>query len=256
GNRISGLTRAGEEVVAIARRMLHDSENIRRVGDEHSKGGKGRLVIATTHIHARYVLRSVIEKFTKKHLDVSLALRQGTPAQIAQWVAAGEADLGFSGKPPVEPPDVVFLACGELRRSVMVLRDHPLLRKKKKLTLEELATYPLITLDTSFTGGWAVMQAFANAGLTPNVVLSATDADVVKSYVELGLGIAILPSIACEAERDHLIASIDANHLFPATVTQIELRRGTYLRSYMIDFISMVYPRWNRESVERALASP
>lgn len=254
GNRIVGTTPAGAEIVAMARQTLLDAENIRRISGEHVQRDTGRLVVATTHIHARYVLRPVIAQFIKKYAQVALVLRQGSPAQIEQWVACGEADLGVGATSPAPMRELVFLRCGELQRSVLAPKKHPL-HAVRKLTLPTLAEYPLITLDSSFSGGWAVLNAFAVAGITPNVVLTATDADVIKSYVGLGLGIAVLPTITYEPERDRHLAAIDAHKLFTPTVTQVQLRRGAYLQAYMVDFITMLYPQWTRHSIARALSA-
>ncbi|MDB5957962.1 LysR substrate-binding domain-containing protein [Ramlibacter sp.] len=253
GNRITGTTPAGAQIVDMARRTLQCAENIRRIGGEHAKSDNLRLVVATTHIHARYVLRPVISQYIRKHPQVELVLRQGSPAQIEQWVASGEADLGVGGNTPDPLRELVFLPCGELQRSVLTPREHPL-RHVRKLTLAALARYPLITLDVNFSGGWAVINGFASAGVTPNIVLTATDADVIKSYVELGLGVAVLPTITYEPERDRKLAAIDASHLFKPTVTQVQLRRGSYLQSHLTDFITTTHARWSRNSIADALA--
>jgi LysR family transcriptional regulator, cys regulon transcriptional activator len=252
GNRITGLTKMGGEVIVVARRMLGDAGAVKQIGAEHTHQTKGRLVIATTHVHARYVLQPVIRRFMEKYADVSLVLRQGSPTQIAEWIATGEADLGFSGNPPEPHAQVIGLPCGSLIRSVILMADHPLTREGR-LTLEAIARYAILTLDRSFAGGAAVTEAFAAAGIQPNIVLSAIDADVIKSYVELGIGIAILPSVVHDPVRDPLLRALDAGHLFAPTVTHIQVRRGKYLRSYMGDFIEMVDARWDRTSVDRAL---
>ena len=251
GNRIVGVTEPGQAILNVARRMLGDAEILRRIGEEFTQRKK-RLVVATTHIYARYVLRSVIEDYMRLHPDVQLALRQGNPAQIAQWVAAGDADIGVSSEPPEPIRAIALLPCSSLQRSVITRTKHPLL-KEKRLTLAKLAGYPLLTLDQSFPGGAAVMHAFGKARIEPNIVLSAIDADVIKTYVELGLGIAILPSIAYEPSRDRRLAAIDAGHLFEPTTTHIAIRRDSYLRDYMYDFILMVAPNWNREAIDRVI---
>jgi LysR family cys regulon transcriptional activator len=255
GNRITGLTEAGGEVLGVARRMLLDAEHLKRIGDEHTHRTEGRLVVATTHIQARYMLRDVIQRFTKHYPEVRLALRQGSPAQIAQWVVSGEADIGIAGRPPESPPEVVFLAGEPVERCVIALRGHPLVQSRTPITLEDIAAYPIITLDASFAGGWAVREAFQAAGIEPNIVLSAIDVDVIKTYAELGLGVAIVPLVAYEPARDRQLAMRSAEGLFAPTVSQIELRRGNYLRSYMVDFIGMVQPRWDRAAIEKALRS-
>jgi LysR family transcriptional regulator, cys regulon transcriptional activator len=249
---VMGVTEPGQAILEVARRMLQDAENLRKIGADFTERSRGRLVIATTHIHARYVLREVIEAFIKRHPAVQLVLRQGSPAETAALVAGGEADIGISSEPSQKIPALVMLACRKLERSVIAPRRHPLLREKR-LTLKTIAQYPIITLDQSLVGGSAVLRAFAEAGIEPNIVLTAIDADVIKSYVELGLGIAILPTIAYEAGRDRNLCAIDAKRLFEPTITQIELRRDNYLRSYMYDFITSVAPAWTREAIDRSL---
>jgi LysR family cys regulon transcriptional activator len=253
GNRITRLTEAGAEVLGVARRMLLDAANLRRIGDDHTHPTEGRLVVATTHIQARYMLRDVIHRFIQRYPDVRLALRQGSPAQIAQWVVSGEADIGIAGRPPDSPPEVVFLPGESVERCLIALRGHPLMLSRKRLTLKDIAAWPIITLDASFAGGSAVAEAFEAAGIEPNIVLSAIDVDVIKAYAELGLGVAIVPTIAYEAARDQQLAMRRAAGLFPPTVSQIELRRGRHLRRYMLEFIGMVQPRWDEAAIEKAL---
>lgn len=251
GNRIVGVTEPGRAILEVARRMVQDADNLRRIGEDFTAKDAGRLVVATTHMHARYVLRDVIRDFIRRHPRVQLVLRQASPAQTAQLVASGEADIGVSSQPPESVSELVMLPCYELHRSVITPKGHPLL-KEKRLTLRSIARYPLITLDQSFFGGSAVLRAFEQAGIRPNIVLSAIDADVVKTYVELGLGIAILPSIAYERQRDVRLRAIDAARLFAPTIACIELRRENYLRSYMLDFIRRIAPQWNAEAIAQA----
>jgi LysR family cys regulon transcriptional activator len=251
GNRIVGVTEPGQTILEVARRMLHDAENLKRIGEDFTAKDTGRLVIATTHIHARYVLRRVIRDFIGRHPEVRLVLRQGSPSQTARLVASGEADIGVSSAPPEPVHDLVMLPCYKLERSVIIRKQHPLL-KEKRVTLKAIAKYPIITFDQSFVGGSAVMRAFEAAKIKPNIVLSAIDADVIKTYVELGLGIAILPSIAYEQRRDRNLRAIDASALFEPTITRIELRRESYLRGYMYDFIQLLAPQWDREAIDAA----
>lgn len=248
GNRIVGVTEPGHAILNVARRMLGDADILRRIGEEFMQRKKP-LVIATTHIYARYVLRSVIKDFMRRHPDVQLTLRQGNPSQIAQWVAAGDADIGVSSEPPEPIRALALLPCSSLQRSVITRTQHPLLREKR-LTLARLSAYPILTLDQSFPGGAAVLRAFGKAGIEPNIVLSAIDADVIKTYVELGLGIAILPSIAYEPSRDRRLKAIDASHLFEPTVTHVAIRRDGYLRDHMYDLIQMIAPNWGRAEID------
>jgi LysR family cys regulon transcriptional activator len=252
GNRITGLTKMGGEVVVVARRMLGDAGAVKQIGAEHTHQTKGRMVIATTHVHARYVLKPMIRRFMEKYADVSLVLRQGAPTQIAEWIASGEADLGFSGNPPEPFAQIIGLPCGSHTRGVILPADHPLCRTLP-LTLEAIARYPILTLDRTFAGGAAVTDAFAAAGIQPNIVLSAIDADVIKAYVELGIGIAILPTVAHDPVRDPNLRALDAGHLFAPLVPHLQIRRGKYLRSYMEEFVEMVDPRWDRAALDRVL---
>jgi LysR family cys regulon transcriptional activator len=252
GNRIVGVTEPGRSILEVARRMLHDADNLRNIGADYTQKGTGRLVVATTHIHARYVLQAVIRNFMRTHPQVQLVLRQGSPSQIAELVASGEADLGISSEPSETVHELVMLPCARLERSVITQPGHPLLREKK-LTLKAIAGYPIITLDQSFAGGSAVLRTFDGARIRPNIVLSAIDADVIKTYVELGLGIAILPAVAYEPARDRKLRAIDASGLFEPTITRIEMRRGSYLRDYMYDFIGRVARRWDRQTIEKMM---
>ena len=252
GNRVVGVTEPGEAILAVARRMLQDADSVRKIGEDFSRKTRGRMVVATTHIHARYVLRDFIRDFIRRHPAVTLMLRQGSPSQVARLVAAGEADIGVSSEPPGQPvPDLVSLPCLKLERSVVTPPRHPLL--KEKLTLKAIAKYPIVTYDPSYVGGSAVARAFEKAGIEPNVVLTAIDADVIKAYVELGLGIAIVPTVAYEPGRDRNLRALDARRLFDPTVTRIEIRRDAWLRSYMYDFITALAPDWDREAIDRMI---
>jgi LysR family transcriptional regulator, cys regulon transcriptional activator len=252
GNRILGLTAAGEAIIQSARRMLWEADNLLRTTAEFTREGGGRLVIATTHMYARYVLRPVIEAFMPAHPHVRLALRQGAPSTIAEWVAAGEADLGISGRTEAPHDELVFLPSTRLERSLFTPKNHPLLRESA-LTLRKIASFPLITLDAGTEGGRTVMHAFAQAGHSPNVVLTAIDADVVKAYVEAGLGVAVLLSVAYEPQRDRALRVIDAARLFEPTEPQVVLRRGKYLSEAMYDFIRRVAPGWSGSAIDAAL---
>ena len=252
GNRIVGLTAVGEAIIDAARRTLWEAQNLQRITEEFTQKGSGRLVIATTHMYARYVLRPVIKDFIHSHPHVHLVLRQGIPSMIAEWVAAGEADMGIAGKSLDVHDELLFLAGEALHRSVIVPKRHPLL-KEKRLSLKAIAQFPIVTLDQSLEGGRTAMNAFQAAKLTPNIVLSALDADVVKSYVELGLGVAVLLTVAFEPDRDRELRSIDVAQLFQPTIFHIVLRQGKYLPGYMYDFIERLTPKWNRRAIDAAL---
>jgi LysR family transcriptional regulator, cys regulon transcriptional activator len=252
GNRILGLTAAGEAMIDAARRTLWEAQNLQRITEEFTKKGSGRLVIATTHMYARYVLLPVIKDFIRTHADVQFVLRQGIPSAIVDWVASGEADIGIRGKSEEPHDELLFMPIAELNRSLIVPRDHPLMAEGP-LTLQAIAEFPIVTLDRSLEGGRIVADAFEAAGITPSVALSALDADVLKSYVEVGLGIAILLSVAYEPDRDRELRAIAADHLFGPTTPNVVLRYGKYLPGYMYDFIERLAPQCSRQAIDAAM---
>jgi LysR family transcriptional regulator, cys regulon transcriptional activator len=254
GNRISTLTEPGRVVVEIARRILRDVENIRSVGAEHADTNKGTLTVATTHVHARYVLMPILQRFRQRFPKVRLSVRQGNPDQIVQFVSAGGADLGLATAPTEEPPMLAGLPCYRFRRCVLVPKQHPLL-KKKRITLVDMAAYPMINLDVSFASGVSVMSTFHANGIAPDVVLTATDAEVIKAYVAAGLGIATLPEIAFNPKRDAALTTIDARHLFPPNISYIWLQRHLYLRGYAAEFIRMLSATWTPTMIGRFMRS-
>jgi LysR family transcriptional regulator, cys regulon transcriptional activator len=254
GNRISALTEAGRAVVEIARRTLRDIENIRSVGAEYADANRGTLSVATTHVHARYILMPVAQRFRQHFSNVRLSIRQGNPDQIIQLVTAGGADLGLASAPTEEAPALVRLPCYRFRRCVLVPKRHPLL-KKRRITLVDMAAYPMINLDASFASGVSVMSTFQANGITPNVVLTATDAEVIKAYVAAGLGIATLPEIAFDPKQDAALATIKARHLFPPNISYVWVHRHLYLRGYAFEFIRMLSATWTRAMIDRFMRS-
>jgi LysR family cys regulon transcriptional activator len=252
-NKILELTPHGREILTSARRIVRELHNIRSASDDSTAAARGAFTVATTHTQARYSLPRVIRQFKSEFPHVQLSLRQGTPVQCVELVARGAVDIAICTETPDAPDDIVGIPSYRLNRSVVVPRGHPLL-KVKPLTLEAVARYPIITYDEGFSGRWVLDRAFSDRGLAPNVVLSAIDADVSKAYVEMGLGIAILATIAFDARRDSQLRSIDARHLFPASTLRVAVRRHAYLRPYMLAFIGMFAPRLAPVSIERALA--
>lgn len=254
GNRISSLTEPGRAVVEIARRILRDVENIRSVGADHADANNGTLTVATTHVHARYILMPVVQHFRQRFPSVHLSIRQGNPDHIVQLVNAGGADLGLASAPTEETPMLVRLPCYRFRRCVLVPKRHPLL-KKKRITLADVAAYPMINLDVSFASGVSVMSTFQAKGIAPNVVLTATDADVIKAYVAAGLGIATLPEVAFDSTQDAALTAIKARHLFPPNISYVWVHRHLYLRGYAFEFIRMLSTRWTRAMIDRFMRS-
>jgi len=252
GNRILGLTPPGEEVYAVAQRMLSDALNLKKIGEEFSAKNEGSLVVATTHLHAGYVLPKIIKKFSELYPHVTVSLRQSDPYQVANWIISGEADIGISATFDESPEELILFPYSTIERSILVPEGHPLV-KLKKMTLEKIAQYSIISLDANLAGGSGIKQVFENNGLKPNFVLSATDTDVIKTYVNIGHGIAIIPTIAYEKNRDKGLMILDASGLFPSIPIFIQVRRGKYLRHYMEDFITMVCPNWNGEHLNGVL---
>lgn len=254
GKRIVKITPPGQLIIQTAVRMLRDADNLKKIAQEFTNEASGTLTIATTHTQARYSLPPVIKRFTARYPKVKLILRQGNPTQIATLVSSGEADIGIATEALEQYPELVMLPCYQWNRCIVVPPKHPLL-KLKKLTLEAINQYPIITYDFAFTGRTKINQAFANRGLEPNVVLTAIDSDVIKTYVELGLGVGILANMAFDAKRDKNLRSIDASHLFEASTTRIGISRNSYIRSYIFDFIEMFAPHLDHASVQAKLES-
>ncbi len=252
GKRITDITEPGRIVLDIAERMLRDADNLRTVGREFNAGGSGTLVIATTHTQARYALPPVIARFTQRYPQVRLTLREGSPAHIASLLRDGAADLGIATESDAEFAGLVTLPCAQWTRSVITPLKHPLLGAGP-LTLEKIAAYPLITYDFAFTPESPIKRAFDAANIRPNVVLTAVAADVIKAYVEMGMGIGILAKMAFDPARDHGVRLINADHLFEPSTTRIALRRDSYLRGYAYDFIELFAPHLKRGTVEATM---
>ena len=255
GKRLASLTPAGEIVVATARRALREIANLKRVGEEFRDEDRGSISIATTHTQARYVLPKVLREFATRFPKVKVVLHQGNPQQVAAQTARGDVDLGIATEALADFPELVTLPCYEWNRVVLVPQRHPLTRMKP-LTLEALAKFPIVTYDFSFTGRSAINAAFASRGLEPNVVLTALDADVIKTYVELGMGVGIVAQMAYDPARDTAFEKLDADHLFASSITRLGLRRGVFLRGYVYAFITLFAPQYGRAAVDAALEAP
>jgi len=251
GKRLTGLTEPGSHVLPIIERMLLESSNLRQAGQEFVAQQSGLLSVAATHSQARYALPVAVQEFRQQFPNVKLHLHQGSPKQIAQMLIDGEADVGIATEALGDYPQLVALPCYRWTHSVIVPRGHALL--DAPLTLEGLARHPLITYDSGFTGRSRIDQAFAQRGLAPNIVLAAMDADVIKTYVQLGMGVGIVAGVAYEAERDTQLGAIDAGRLFGINLTKLAVRRGNYLRRYVHAFIASFAPTLTRAVVEKAL---
>jgi LysR family transcriptional regulator, cys regulon transcriptional activator len=252
GKRVVDVTTPGHVVVDIVERVLQDIENLKQVGREFRDQAAGTLTIATTHTQARYSLPRVVSAFKQQYPNVRLTLKQGSPPQLAEMVMAGEADIAIATEALDQYPKLLALAGYQWRHCVVVPELHPLL-KEKRVTLEMLARYPIITYDTAFAGRSHIDEAFRAQGLAPDIVLSAVDSDVIKTYVELGLGIGIIAVVAFEENRDRLLRAIEVGHLFGTMTTRIAVRRGTTLRGYGYVFIELFSPLLKRAVIDAAL---
>lgn len=252
GKRVVDVTQPGRVILDIAERILQDTENLKQVAREFGSEGIGSFTIATTHTQARYALPPVIARFSQRYPKVRLSLRQGSPQHIAELVETGEADLAIATEAAGFYDKLVLLPCFQWNRCVITPLKHPLL-KDQQLTLEAIARYPIVTYDFAFTGDSPIKRAFDNKGITPNVVLTAIDADVIKAYVEMGLGIGILAKMAFDPARDMGLRLIDASHLFEPSTTRIAVRPHAYLRGYVYDFIELFAPHLKRAVVDATL---
>ena len=251
GRNLSRVTPAGQQVIDRAVRILREVQNIKRLSDEFKDEARGSLSIATTHTQARYVLPDVIKQFRDQYPEVRLHLHQGTSEQIGEMASLDRIDFAIATGSQSLFDGYSLLPCYRWHRHVVVPKGHPLARVKKP-TLKQLAAHPIITYVFSFSGPSSLHEIFAQEGLVPNVVLTARDADVIKTYVRLGLGVGIVASMAVEEREDSDLVRIDTSHLFPAHVTWIGFRRGGLLRKYQLDFMQLFAPHLTRRVIERA----
>lgn len=254
GKRLTGLTPAGEHVVPWVEKLLLDADNLHRASEDFLQGDSGTLSIAATHSQARYALPSAVHDFLSTHPQVQFQLHQGSPTQVAQMLQSGEADIGIASHELAEHPDLVALPCYRWTHSIIVPPGHALL--DGPLTLQRLAEHPLITYEHGFTGRSSIDTAFARAGLSPQVALTAMDADVIKTYVGLGIGVGVIAAIAFDEQRDAPLVALDARQLFPINTTSVAVRRGGLLRRYAYDFIQTFASHLTREVVSAAQAAP
>ena len=255
GKHLVSVTPAGRQILDIAENVLRDVGNIQQVAGEFRAADRGNLAIATTHTQARYALPPTVKHFKSRYPKVTLHLHQGSPPQIARLAANGEADFAIATEAMEHFDELVMLPCYHWNRCVLLPPHHPLTREDK-LSLAELAKYPIVTYTFGFTGRSRLDQAFAARGLKPEVVLTAVDADVIKTYVRLGLGVGIVANMAYDPETDADLARIDASALFAASTTHIGFRRGILLRAYMYEFIRMFAPHLTPEIVDEIAALP
>lgn len=251
-NKVIALTPKGKEVVRIGQRITRDSLSLSRIGDSDVDQGPNELKIATTHLLARYLLPQVIKKFSARYPAATLTLQQGDPAQCCELIATGKADIAVTTAESAPESEVVSIPAFRLARCVIAPRGHPIL-KAKKLTLRVLAKYPIVAYSTQFSGRWIVDDTFARAGLHPHIACSAIDADVGKTYVELGMGIAVLARIAIDPGRDSGLGIANAGHLFPPTTVNMVLRKHDFLRRNAREFLAMLAPHIGADLIRNSM---
>ena len=252
GKRLTGLTEPGKDIVQIIDRLLLEAENLRQAGQEFSGEKNGTLTIAATHTQARYALPRVVQSFRAGFPGVRIALQQSAPEHIAEWVISGKADIGIATEGLSQFEELVSFPCYRWSHVIVVPEGHPL-ASLKRVTLSDLADHPLITYDVGFTGRGHIDEAFRQAGIATDIVLTAMDSDVIQQYVSLGLGVGIVASMAVEHNHANGLKAIEASHLFAPNITRLAVRRGAYLRSYTYDFILQFAPELDRAEVENAL---
>jgi LysR family cys regulon transcriptional activator len=252
GKRFLGLTEPGKELIQIAERMLLDAKNIKKLADQFSQSDHGQLTIATTHTQARYALPEVIRQFKNAFSKVHLAIHQGSPNEIVDMLKKGEADIGIATESISQIPELVTFPFYNWHHAIIVPKGHTL-ENKKDVTLEEIAEYPLVTYHEGFTGRKSIDEAFLKMNLSPDIVISALDADVIKTYVELDLGIGIIASMAYQKERDTKLSLVDSKNLFSNNTTHIAIRQGHYLRGYAYKFLELCSKDLNEAKIKSAI---
>lgn len=254
GKRLTEITPAGRAVIDVAGNILEQADKLKQLAMEHTDENRGSLSIATTHTQARYVLPPIIRRFRDKYPEVVLHMHQGTPMQISELAAAGTVQFAIATEALELFDDLIMMPCYNWNRSVIAPAGHPLTRLHR-LELSDIADYPIVTYVFGFTGRSQLDHAFDRAGLKPQVVFTAADADVIKTYVRLGMGVGIVATMAYDPDLDSDLVSIDASHLFEHSVTRLGFRRGILLRGYMYDFIELFAPHLTREVTQRAAAT-
>lgn len=253
GKRIRGLTEPGRAVLKAVELIMQEIDGLKQIGKEFAAQDSGSFTIATTHTQARYSLPKVVQAFAQKYPKVKLTLLQGNPKQIAEMVAKDQADIAIATEAIASQEGLVTLPCYQWEHVVVVPAEHPLLALEE-VSLEDIAAHPLITYDSAFAGRNKIDHAFSLRSLKPDILLEAIDADVIKTYVELGMGIGIIAGMAFDAERDRNLRAIPVGHLFGSNVSRVAIKQGAYLRGYVYTFIELLAPSLNRKMIEQVIA--
>jgi LysR family cys regulon transcriptional activator len=253
-NRLVSLTPAGQAVAEVAKRALLEVQSLPSVAKEYRDGEAGKLVIATNPGHARYALPPVMQRFIKRHPQVRVRIRQGNSSQVTDWVLSGDAEVLIATGPTEPKRELALFPCQAIHSIVLAPTGHPL-TAKRRVTLQDLCSYPIITYDAEFAFHANVMRTFHASGLVPDILLSATDAEIMKIYARAGLGIAIVAHSAYNPRTDRGLVAVDVRHLFKSTVLHIGLRRNVYLTGHLIAFIELFAPHLKLQDVRKAIAS-
>ena len=252
GKRLIGLTEPGEVVLNSIEAIIQESNNIKVISEEFIEKDQGTFTIATTHTQARYKLPMVVEEFVKKYPKINLNIHQGNPSQVTDQIISGAADVGIATESISLSENIYTIPCYQWNRCIVMPKNHPL-TKVRHITLEDLAAYPMITYDYAFTGSTIVSEVFKNANIEPNIMLTAIDADVIKTYVSLNMGIGLIAEMAYDSTKDNPMVSKDVSHLFPLSTTYIGIRRDNFLRKYTSDFIQMFIPQTSEKELKQIL---
>ena len=257
GKRIKGLTKPGQAVAQVIDRIMREVDNLKKVSDEYARRDEGGLVIACTHTQARYLLPRVIPEFRKQFPKVRLSLAEGSPGQLAEMVLHEQADMALATESLALTPGLVTMPVYSWEHTVVIRRDHPLgdltSSEARNLTLAQLAAYPIVTYDRAFTGRTTIDEVFSSQGMHPDIVLEAIDADVIKTYVDVGMGIGIIAGVAYDPRRDTNLVGLPVGHLFGTHTTRVGLKAGVFLRDYVYTFLEMLAPGLEREVVTEAM---
>lgn len=252
GKHLTELTAAGKHIVALAGEILGKTRDIRHIAEEHRNNRVGSLSIATTHTQARYVLPPVVREFMGRYPGIELHINQGTPVQISEQASRGAVDMCIATEAMELFENLVMLPCYQWNRCVLVQKGHPL-TERESITLGDVAEYPLVTYTFGFTGRSKLDLAFEQAGLHPRLALTAVDADVIKTYVRLGLGVGIVAHMAYDPVLDADLVALEAAHLFKPSTTHVGLRRDMFIRGFIYEFIGLLAPHLTRELIDQAM---
>lgn len=257
GKRIKGLTKPGAAIAQVIERIMREVDNLKKVSDEFARRDEGGLVIACTHAQARYILPKVIPAFRERFPKVRLSLAEGSPPHLASMVLHEQADIAIATESLAQTPGLAALPVYSWEHVVVVRPDHPLAEltssEARELSLEQLARYPIITYDHAFSGRTSIDQVFDAEGISPDIVLEAIDADVIKTYVDVGLGIGIIAGMAFDPRRDKGLVGLPVGHLFGKHVTRVALKSGVFLRDYVYVLLEMLSPELTRDVVHQAV---